>query len=339
MTISMPVGSGLAGRIVHLRPPPLRVRFRYGVYINLAGHPDWVPYAAAVVRLGPPPTDRTLDEIRLGDIVTANLLLAEALSRTETPIPADRTPEGWVWAHLGGTRDLALVPAELHRAFRHRGGVSGLRAGTDARGIHGLAHLTSPPVRAEPRGSVTGDALDRAEEWFGFRLPPSFRDFVQETNGAATDPGVHPARGFLVDQPFFGFAAADRMADLAYASLWFGDRFTDDYLVIGPVQGGLLLTQLRGTAPGSIWYWDDDDAADDDRYGPGIICRDLLVRCADDIGSFFATLTPVPDRFVVEAAEAIRAGQVGLISPESAGQGLPRARRPRWWAHLPGPAR
>ena len=39
--------------------------------------------------------------------------------------------------------------------------------------------------------------------------------------------------------------------------------------MIAQVQGGLLLVQLRGTAPGSVWYWDDDDPADDDRYGPG----------------------------------------------------------------------
>ena len=68
-----------------------------------------------------------------------------------------------------------------------------------------------------------------------------------------------------------------------------------------------------------------------------MICRDLLVRCADDIGSLFGSLAPVPAPMLVAAAEAIRAGQVGLVSPESAGQGLPRARRPRWWSQLPGP--
>ena len=36
---------------MHLRPPPLRLRYRHGVYIDLRGFPDWQPYAAAMVRI------------------------------------------------------------------------------------------------------------------------------------------------------------------------------------------------------------------------------------------------------------------------------------------------
>jgi hypothetical protein len=297
---------------VHLRPPPLRLRYRHGVYINLQGYPDWVPYAAAMARIAPVPSGFTVDEARLLDVVIANRLLGR-----------DRTPDGWVWAHVGASRDLALVPVELHGAFRHRGGVGGLTGPG-----RGLLDGGGSRVRFRPVQSVADDAVTRFEDWLGVPLPDGYREFLLATNGGVpVEPGVLPGCGMLLDQPLFGLATDDRMQDLAYANLWLRDRLAPGFLGIGWVQGGLLVLRTGGEAPGSIWFWDDDDPRDDERYEPAVICRDLLVPCAADMPALLAALTTVPLALTEVAARAIDRGHARLIHPDGMGDALPKSRR------------
>jgi len=321
---SVPVGSSLAGRIVQLGPPLLRVRYRFGVYVTLGGYPDWEPYAAAMVGLGPVPSGRTVDEIRVLDVLAANRALARATAQGAAS-GAGRTPAGWVWAHVGTARQLALVPAELHAAFRHRGGVGGLRPATpDRRGLR--IEAPGRPVRFRAVRTVAEEALVRFENWLGSPLPESYRGHLRATNGGLpTEPAVLPTAGFVADQPLFGLAAEDRAHDLGYVNTVLHDRFTPDLLAIGHVQGGLLALKVGGADRGSVWYWDDDDPRDDERYEAPVICRDLLVRCADDFDAFLGALTVVPPSLldlVDESAE--------LVVPEGMGSALPRSRRPAW---------
>jgi hypothetical protein len=320
----MPVGSSAAGRILHLAPPPLRLRFRHGVYVDLRGYPDWQPYAAALVELPPAPHGWTGDEARILRVVTANRLLA-TLARDTDAIP-DGAPPGWVWAHLGRSETLALVPAELHGAFRHRGGTSdhGVPPGSGIRDA-GAA------VALRRSRTVTDDAVAKFEDWLGYRLPDGYRDLLAESNGGIpARAAVLPTGGVLVDQPLFGLAAADRMFDLAYANLWLRDRLTADFLAIGYAQGGLLILKVRGAGAGSVWHWDDDDARDDDRYGPDVICRDLLRPLAGDIHQFRSTLSEVPSTMTGYADESIRSGAARPVPSEAIGAALPRTHRRPW---------
>jgi len=322
-----PVGASSAGRIVALRPPVLRLRYRHGVYVTLSGYPDWIPYAAAVVRIAPTAAVYTVDEDRLLHVLAANEVLARHTG--------NGAPHGWIWARLGNAAEsaaddasyLALVPAELHGAFRHRGGGAGARSSVPLRGL--LADDLGGPVPFRPARTVTAEAIEKLESWLGYGLPDAYRTFLAATNGGVPwAPGVLRTSGILVDQPLFGLAATDRMQDLAYANMWLRDRLTADFLGIGYVQGGLLALRVRGDRAGSIWHWDDDDPRDDERYEAPVICRDLLRPCAPDMTAFLAALSPVPASLRAVATGLTDTGSAALVAVDGLGAALPRSRRP-----------
>jgi hypothetical protein len=201
------------------------------------------------------------------------------------------------------SRTVALVPVELHGAFRHGGGVATLKV--DRRG-YGLRVDRPEPVPMAVTQKLTGELVARLEEHLGYPLPPAYRGFLMETNGATpTRPGVHPDFGFVVDQPFFGLARPDPHQDLSYATQWFGDRLTGDLLAIGYVQGGLLAVKVAGADTGSVWYFDDDDYRDRDGYDAPYISANLLLRCADDFEACRNALTVAPGYLLDRAAEAV----------------------------------
>src|SRR2546429_749468 len=120
-------------RVIHPGSPVLRVRYRSGIAVSVFGLPDWTPYARAVVEVSGPGYGWTADECRVIEVLAANELMA----RGDDPLwtdtrtdPVPRTPPGWTWAHMGRTRRLALVPIELHGAYRHAGGITTNRRGT-----------------------------------------------------------------------------------------------------------------------------------------------------------------------------------------------------------------
>jgi A nuclease of the HNH/ENDO VII superfamily with conserved WHH/SMI1 / KNR4 family (SUKH-1) len=329
-------GARFALRVIHPGSPVLRIRYRSGIVVSPYGLPDWTLYARAVVELPEPAASPayaglTVDEIRVVDVLAAN----EHLAGGDDPLwtftradPVPRTPPGWTWAHVGRSRRLALVPVELHGAYRHAGGVSTLRGGTGA-GLR--TDVPAVPVGQVATQTVPEPVLRALEEHLGYRLPPAYRAFVAATNGAApAAPGVHPDHGFVHDQPLFGLARDDRHQDLGYATGWLRDRLTPDYLALGYVQGGLLAVQVAGDRPDSVWYWDDDDPRADDRHDAAYICGHLLRFGARTIDEFLDGLA-LPAAALVAAVDAlVDAGQVVEVRPELAGAGLPAARRAPW---------
>ncbi|HEU4426200.1 MAG TPA: SMI1/KNR4 family protein, partial [Pilimelia sp.] len=301
-------GGRYAFQVVRPDSPMLRVRYRGGVAVGPHGFPDWVPYARAVVELPPALPELGVDEARVLDVLTAN----ETLARSGDPL-ADgaATPAGWVWAHLALTRRIALVPAELRGAFRHLGGVSTAAADRTRRGLS--ADGPAPPIRFTERLSET--AVQAIELRLGYALPPAYRDFLARTNGGRPAwPAVHPACGFVADQPFFGAARADWLQDLVYANAWVGHRLTAAWLAVGYVQGGLIAVRVRGGDEGSVWYCDDDDPRDLDGYAADDVCARLLHRCADDFTAFWRALRQPPHTLREQARAAADNARAVLVA-------------------------
>ncbi|SBW21672.1 cell wall assembly/cell proliferation coordinating protein [Candidatus Protofrankia californiensis] len=318
-------GGRYAFQIVHPASPVLRIRYRDGIPVGPHGFPDWIPYTRAVVRLPPCSPDLGVDEARVVDVLTANNTMAASGDPLWAGLPAGATPAGWTWAHmpllLSGPRWTALVPVELHGAYRHLGGVSTGRADRARRGLP--AEGGAPPrIRFTQR--LSDEVMEKVEERLGYGLPAGYRSFLRRTNGGCPAvPAVHPGFGFVVDQPFFGVARQDRLQDLVYANAWFGDRITPDFLATGYVQGGLIAVRVRGGDEGSIWYWDDDDPRDTDTYTAGDVCERLLHRCADDFVAFWQVLTEPPPSLRELAAH----NPATVVVSEGMGVSLPASRR------------
>jgi hypothetical protein len=321
-------GAQYAFRVLHPDSPVLRVRYRSGILVDPYGYPDWSLTARAVLELPAPPPGLTRDEIRVLDVLTANLALVRW---DEDPLwsAAAGTPRGWCWAHLGRSRRLALVPVELHGCYRHTGGLRSLDVPMRPGGVRGP--FDQAPVPFEPAEDVQETGLDAVEEALGTPLPPSYREFLSATNGAAPQvPGVLPGFGFVVDQPFFGRARVDLHQDVTYAWQWFVDRFTPDLLPIGYVQGGLLALRLAGPDADSVWYWDDDDPRDQADFGPEHIRDHLLTRCSGSLAEFLAGLRRPPAWLAELAGQLVDDGAVREVRDELTGVGLAASRRAAW---------
>ncbi|WP_229071631.1 SMI1/KNR4 family protein [Actinoplanes sp. DH11] len=313
-------GARYAFRVAHPAAPMLRVRYRHGVPVDPWGFPDWTPYARTLVDLPPVVPDLTLDEARVVDVRAAGTV-ARA---TGDPIWSGTvgTPPGWTWAHLARSRRLALVPAELHAAFRHLGGVS---TGATRPAGRGLTARGGSAPRILVSEHLSGAAVDKAEETLGVRLPGAYRDFLARTNGGAPAlPVVLPGHGFVLDQPLFGFRD-DRAQDLGYVNTWFRDRLTEDWLAIGHLQGGLLVLRVRGAGAGAVGHLDDDDPRDRDGFTAAEVCDRLVHRLADDFAGFWTALRPVPADLEQLAAHAAAGARVP--DPDGAGALLPSSHR------------
>ncbi|MEN3310641.1 MAG: hypothetical protein V7603_6843 [Micromonosporaceae bacterium] len=332
MAPASPPGARFALRVIHPGSPVLRVRYRQGLLVTPSGAPDWLLYARAMVDLPAPEPGRTRDEVRVAHVLAANLRMAldgdPLWEDAAAPAGTVLTPPGWTWAHVAGERRCALVPIDLHGAYRHFGGVTtwlgdlddGLRVDEDG-----------ATMELDSMGSVADDALDELGRHFGYPLPPRYREFLAATNGAVpVRPGVQAGFGFVVDQPFFGLARTDRLQELWYANAWLRDRLTPQFLAIGYVQGGLLLVKLDGEDAGSVWYWDDDDPRADDEDTPERIRDTLLHRLAGDMEAFWSGLRPPPEALRRLATDLVESGQVSEVRPHLAGTCLPVARRAAW---------
>jgi hypothetical protein len=105
------------------------------------------------------------------------------------------------------------------------------------------------------------------------------------------------------------------------------DRFTADWLAIGYVQGGLLAVAVHGADAGSVWFYDNDDHRDLDRYTAEDICGRLLLRCGDDFGSFWHALRPVPEWLRALASATATSGDAEQVFPDRLGTHLPMTKR------------
>ncbi|MDQ7906551.1 HNH endonuclease [Phytohabitans sp. ZYX-F-186] len=337
-------GARFAMSVIHPGSPTLQVRFRQGVLVTPYGFPDWPLCARAVVRMPPPDPALTLEEQRVLDVLAANAAMARVAGDPDGdplwPVTAAAgtvgggregavpTPSGWCWAHVGtpdAARLLALVPIELHGSYRHAGGMRLLPA--TGRGLR--ADPEPLPVGPAAGEEVPGELLDLLESALGWPLPPAYRRFVGETNGAGpAAPAVLPPYGLVADQPLFGLAREDRHQDLSYVGEWVRDRLTVDFLPIGYVQGGLLAVKVSGDDLDSIWYLDDDDPRDREAYGPEEIRAHLLHRCADSVDDLWTRLVRPPAALVDLAARSV--GQVAQVRDEMVGAGLPARLKAPW---------
>ncbi|HEY7225963.1 MAG TPA: SMI1/KNR4 family protein [Micromonosporaceae bacterium] len=339
-------GRHLALSVVHPGSPVLRVRYRQGVLIGPYGYPDWLLCARAVVDLPPPDPRLTVDEIRVADVLAANLAMAAATGAPGGdplwPVPSTAdgvvaTPAGWCWAHAGPTepgevpRRLALVPAELHDALRHAGGVGLLPQ--NGRGVRPDPTGSGPGVGAAPGDPVPADVLGLVDEILGWPLPPNYRRFLATSNGSGpATPAVCLAFGLVADQPLFGLGRDDQHQDVSYAAAWLRDRFTPDFLPIGYVQGGLLAVKVTPDDIDSIWYWDDDDPRDREDFDAAYICAHLLHRCADSIDDLFGSLVAPPRWLTQHARYWVDNGLVRPVRDPLVGAGLAPQWRAPWMA-------
>lgn len=340
--------------VIHPGSPTLRVRYRQGVLMTPYGYPDWPLCARAVVELPPPDPALTLEEQRILDVLAANAAMARVAGdpdgdplwpvRAAGTVGGGRegavpTPDGWCWAHVGtpeAARLLALVPIELHGSFRHAGGVRqlpaagrGLRTSAASAGQAQSAESLAAAAGPAPGDAVPDDLLDLLESALGWPLPPAYRRFLGETNGAGPAvPAVLPPYGFVADQPLFGIAREDRHQDLSHVGEWVRDRLTVDFLPIGYVQGGLLAVKVSGDDLDSVWYLDDDDPRDRESFGPEEVCAHLLQRCAGSVDDLWARLVRPPAALVDLAGRW--AAQVTHVRDGLVGAGLPARMKAPW---------
>jgi len=308
--------SGYTSPVVPVGSPLVRERYPRGVAVDAAGFPDWTPYARALVRLPEPPPGLTVDELRVVDVLAANAV------RSPADAAVRGTPAGWTWAHLGATRGMALVPVELHAAFRHPGGRCTLPADRTERGLR--IDYAPEPVGVAQAERVPEEVVVELERHLGFPLPPGYRRFLAATNGAAPDrPGVQRGFGFLVDQRFFGLGRDDYAQDLIGANRYVADRFTEDVLAIGYVQGGTIAVTVRGPDADAVWYWDDDDPRAEPGHDAAYITEHLLYRCADTVAQFWERLAVPAVELREIAAGLVRSGQVTAIPADGLGAWLP----------------
>lgn len=159
-------------------------------------------------------------------------------------------------------------------------------------------------VELTSSGPVGEDQIVELERALGRRLPPIYRGWLAQHNGVTpVEPVWIPGRHFSLApwHPLLGIHPETPHLDLR---TWERERewwFTDEFIVIGVVTGGILAVETNtrhldrivglyesdtGTAPGSTG--DGDASAAEHR------CRELIVPLASCIRSFCAELQPAP---------------------------------------------
>jgi A nuclease of the HNH/ENDO VII superfamily with conserved WHH/SMI1 / KNR4 family (SUKH-1) len=314
-----------AGRIIEFSDPELDRKFPHGIYLTMHGYPEFAVYARHTVQIADPPSGLSVDEIRVTDVIAANLLAADSGDPLWEPRGNTATPQGWAWAHAAESRLLHCVPIELHGAFRHHGGMATLKADRNRSGLFTEGMLE--PVAFERSGSVPEEAMKQLEQHLGFGLPASYRRFLAGTDGGRPiSPAVNLASGFIADQWLFGLRREDPHQDLVYANQALYDRFTEEFLGIGYVQGGMLALKIRGAEAGSVWLFDDDDPRDSESRDATSVCAELLKRVGNDFDDFARHLVALPQQIVDIARSAVDSGHAKSITDiEHLGAALPEA--------------
>jgi hypothetical protein len=304
-----------AGRLIEFSDPELDRKYPRGVYVDLHGYPNFSVYARAAVEIADPPSGLSTDEVRVTDVIAANLIsTAGGDPLWQQGRPPTVTPEGWTWVHEARSRRLYLVPAELNASFRHHGGIATLQGDPSKSGLWHEGMLE--PVAFERSGSVPEEALLQLESQLGFPLPVSYRRFLGGTDGGRPlVPAVNLNCGFVADGWLFGLRRSDPHHDLVYANQSLYDRFTEEYLGIGYVQGGMLALKIRGNDHGSVWYFDDDDPRDNDGRDAASICAELLHRVGNDFDDFARHLVALPAQIIEISEAAVRGGHAHQVDP------------------------
>ena len=96
----------------------------------------------------------------------------------------------------------------------------------------------------------------------------------------------------------------------------YSDWFTEEYLGVGYVQGGMLALKIRGNDHGSVWYFDDDDPRDNDGRDAASICAELLHRVGNDFDDFARHLVALPAQIIEISEAAVRGGHARAMDQE-----------------------
>jgi hypothetical protein len=319
-----------AGRLIEFSDPELDRKYPRGVYVDLQGYPNFSVYARLTVEIAEPPTGLSADEVNVTDTVAANLLgAASGDPLWQQGRPPTVTPEGWTWVHEARTRRLYLVPVELNASFRHHGGMATLNMDPAKTGLWHEGMLE--PVAFERYGSLPEDAVQQLESQLGFPLPPSYRRFLAGTDGGRPlVPAVNLNCGFIVDGWMFGVRRSDPHQDLVYANQSLYDRFTEEFLGVGYVQGGMLALKIRGADTGSVWFFNCDDPRDNDERDAESVCAELLQRVGNDFDDFARHLVALPAQITEISESAVRTGHARQVPKEPhLGSALPEHLQPR----------
>ncbi|WP_406282566.1 SMI1/KNR4 family protein [Embleya sp. NBC_00896] len=315
-----------AGQVRQFPSTPRGRTYPDGLYVDLYGFPDFLPYARSVIESGPVPPGLGIDEARVTDVLAANLATAASGDPLYTDADATATPRGWTWHHAPHERRFMLVPVEVKNAVRHHGGVATMRVNRDKTGLWSPVEQPLVPATLEPGRPLTDADLTHLEnKYLGFRLPEGYREFmIRNGGGRPPRPAVNMEHGFVLDQQFLNLYVEDDPYDLLDVAMRFVDRFTGDLLTIAWVQGGALVMATKGPDAGSIWYWDNDDRRATQRHDPPERTVELLSPIADSMADLFAEeLVEVPAELDEIARSAVRDGQFRAIDPDHAGKGLP----------------
>ncbi|MEU8703479.1 SMI1/KNR4 family protein [Streptomyces sp. NPDC048680] len=318
--------SEYAGQIVQFPSSPRSRSYPDGLYVDLYGFPDFLPYARSVIETGPVAPDLGIDEARVTDVLAANLATATSGDPLYAGAEGMATPSGWTWHHDPHERRFMLVPVEVKNAVRHHGGVAAMRVNRDRTGLRSPVEQPRNLVTLEPGQRLTdGDLAHLENKYLRFRLPQEYRALMIEGGGGRpVRPAVHMDHGFVLDQQFFNLYVEGNPYDLLDVAMRFVDRFTGDLLTIAWVQGGALVMATKGLDAGSIWYWDNDDRRCTQRHDQPQENAELLSPVADNLSDLFShTLVEVPARLNEIARNSIAEGHFRQVAPDNAGTALP----------------
>ncbi|GCD95107.1 SMI1/KNR4 family protein [Embleya hyalina] len=302
-----------------------------GVFVDLYGFPDFLPYARVVIEAAPIPPGLGVDEARVTDVLAANLAAVGTGDPLYRGLVETATPRGWTWHHAPHARRLYLIPVDVKNAMLHHGGVATMTSvDRDRTGLWSPVEQARVPVTPDVGRPLTDVDLTHLEgKYLKYRLPDAYRELLIDNGGGPpARPAVHPRHGFVFDQQFFNLYGAYDPYDLLDVTARFTDRLTADFLAVAWVQGGALVLKTRGRDAGSVWYWDNDDRYARQGDTPEATVA-LLSRLADDVGTLLADeLVQVPGELDEIARVAAAAGHYRPIVVDHAGAGLPADLRP-----------
>ncbi|MFD9421402.1 MULTISPECIES: HNH endonuclease [unclassified Streptomyces] len=317
--------SEFAGGVVDFALTQRSREYPDGLYVGLLGFPDFLPYARIVIESGPMPPGLGIDEARVTDVLASNIAAAGTGDPLYANAPETATPRGWTWHHDPLERRFLLLPVDVKNNMVHHGGVATMRANRARTGLWSpVAQPRVPAVMRTGSGLSDGDLSHLESKYLEHRLPESYRTFMIENGGGPPEHAiVHPDLGFVLDQQFFNLYGDPDPYDLLDNAVMMADRLTAEYLPIAWVQGGALVLKTRGTEPGSILYWDNDDRRTQQGDTPEIgVSR--LEYLADDIFTLLGDeLIEVPARLEEISRSAVSGGFFHPVTLDNAGAGLP----------------
>ncbi|MFI1378633.1 SMI1/KNR4 family protein [Embleya sp. NPDC020886] len=301
-----------------------------GIFVDLYGFPDFLPYARAVIETGPVPPGLGIDEARVTDVIAANLATAGAGDPLYADLVETATPRGWTWHHAPHTRRLHLVPVDVANAILHHGGVATMTVDRERTGLWSPVEQAQVPARLRVGRPLTdGDLSHLEHKYLKYRLPDAYRALLIDNGGGPpARPAVHLRHGFVLDQQFLNLYGEYDPYDLLDVAARFTDRLTADFLAVAWVQGGALVLKTQGEDAGSVWYWDNDDRYARQGDTPEATVA-LMSRLAGDLTTLLADeLVQVPDELDEIARTAVAGGHYRPVVDNRAGTGLPADLRP-----------